>query len=196
MVERTQGRTVNAPERMAIAGAAVMLTVVMVTLSSFYVPDRAVVLSPWVAVETYEPRPYVIPSQYVQAVHYWADYYGVPHWLLARLLAYESTGDPMSGRWNPRAVSWLGAEGLAQIMPENVGLFSHLYKHDQPFDPFDPNDAIMGAAGYLADQRAESLSWRVAVMAYNGGIGHWRDPQRYGPWREESVTYVREVVGK
>lgn len=119
----------------------------------------------------------------------------VPVWIACRFIGQESVGNPLAGVWNERAVSRKGALGLTQTMPVNVGLFSELYFHGQPWDPFDPYQSIWAGLHYLADQHERTGSWRVALMAFNGGLGHWLDPKKYGEWQPESINYVRAILG-
>jgi soluble lytic murein transglycosylase-like protein len=177
-------------------GLVLMLIVICFTLSSFRAVEPPAFIMP-VADHEERPRPlpYVIPPEYQAWIVYYADETGVPVWMAARLFAQESVGDVLSGRWNPRAVSWMGAQGLAQIMPVNLGLFAIKYNDGKDIDPFDPETAIKVGLHYLADLRAVSGSWRVAVMAYNGGLGHWMNPRRYGDWQDESLAYARAILG-
>ena len=65
-------------------------------------------------------------------------------------------------RFNPRAVSPKGAQGIAQFMPgtaEERGLD----------DPFEPKSAIVHSASLLADLRREFGNFGLAAAAYNAG---------------------------
>lgn len=79
--------------------------------------------------------------------------------------------------FDPRAVSWAGAQGLMQIMPgtaSQLGLSSTAV--------FEPSQNIAAAARYIAmlqttfsdiHERRERLCFVLA--AYNGGVAHVRD---------------------
>jgi hypothetical protein len=176
-----------------LAGIVAMVTLSMTSFKP--VPEYAFVM-PTAIAERLTPLDYVIPPQYEWWVRDACERTGVPVWMAARLFSTESTGDPLSGRWNPRAVSWMGAQGLAQVMPVNVGLFSTLYFGGRPFDPFDPQQAIWAGTCYLADLHASTGSWRLALRSYNAGIGHFLNPKRYGEWPDESVSYSREILNE
>jgi len=173
-----------------------LLCALILSLSSFYSPPLAPPFTSPMAVKERRPAPlpYVLPLQYASWVIYYCDETGVPIWLACRMFGQESVGNPMAGAWDPDAVSWMGAQGLAQIMPVNLLPFSMLYNGGKPIDPFDPETAIRVGLRFLADLRGATGSWRLALLSYNGGLGHWSDPDRWGPWRAESTEYVRMIL--
>lgn len=79
--------------------------------------------------------------------------HNIPRGLLSRVAEQESA-------YNPEAISPAGAKGIMQIIPR---------WHPTLDDPFDPNEAIPYAAGYLRDNRERFGSWRRALAAYNMG---------------------------
>ncbi len=83
--------------------------------------------------------------------------YSIPPGGLRALIAAESA-------WDINAVSPAGAEGLAQFMPPTSA--------EWEVDPWDPIDAINGAARYLAWLRSRVPTWSAALAAYNWGIGN------------------------
>jgi hypothetical protein len=177
-------------------GLLAVFTAIGLSLSSF-----RTVFYPAFVVPTAEresrpvPQPYILPLQYAVWVIYYTDETGVPVWMACRLFGKESTGDPMSGRWDPTAVSYMGAIGLAQIMPENLALFAIKYNDGRPIDPRDPDTAIRVGLRYLADLHAQTGSWVIALRSYNGGIGHWLNPGYWGGWMDESIDYARAILG-
>lgn len=93
-------------------------------------------------------------------------------------------------RFNPRAVSPKGAQGIAQFMPgtaEERGLQ----------DPFEPNSAIVHSASLLADLRREFGNFGLAAAAYNAGaerVRSWLAGSGTLPW--ETRDYVQFITGR
>lgn len=120
-----------------------------------------------------------VPDHYAALVTSAATTHGLPPILLAALLQAESG-------FNPRAVSPVGAQGIAQFMPataRGVGLAN----------PFDPAEAIPAAARLLAGHLRTFGSVPLALAAYNAGPGA---VQRYGgvpPYRE-TQAYVARIT--
>lgn len=104
--------------------------------------------------------------------------HGVSPKLLAAVAKVESG-------YNPKAVSKAGAQGLMQLMPATArGLGVK--------DPFDPEQAINGAAKLLAGNLKEFKSLPLALAAYNAGGGN---VHKYGgiPPFSETQAYVPKV---
>jgi hypothetical protein len=93
-------------------------------------------------------------------------------------------------RFNPRAVSPKGAQGIAQFMPgtaEERGLY----------DPFQPKLAIVHSASLLADLRREFGNFGLAAAAYNAGaerVRAWLAGSSGLPW--ETRDYVQFITGR
>jgi hypothetical protein len=107
-----------------------------------------------------------------------AQKYGLDPALLAGVAKVESG-------YNARAVSGAGAEGLMQLMPGTArGL---------GVDPFNPAQAIDGAARLLKRNLDEFGSLPLALAAYNAGGGA---VHRYGgiPPYPETQAYVRNIL--
>ncbi|KFX18544.1 lytic transglycosylase [Pectobacterium parvum] len=87
--------------------------------------------------------------------------------------------------WNPRAVSPVGAQGLAQFMPTTADWFSSIVPELRANQPFNPAWAIRALTGYdrwlwtriSASNDCERMA--MTLSSYNGGLG-WlqRDKQR------------------
>ncbi len=90
--------------------------------------------------------------------------------LLYALLRQESL-------FNPQATSWVGARGLAQVMPETgQGIAQGLgLANFSPDDLYRPAVSVRFGAVYLKD-RLDDLGGNVqaALSAYNGGLGNAR----------------------
>ncbi len=106
--------------------------------------------------------------------------FSLPAGLLAAVAQAESGGDPS-------AVSSAGAQGLMQLMPATArGL--------GVADPFDPDQAITGAARLLAtDLDRFDGSVPLALAAYNAGPGAVTEYGGIPPYLE-TEHYVRTIT--
>jgi hypothetical protein len=110
-----------------------------------------------------------------------AQRYGINPALLYGVIRQESDFDPT-------AVSSAGAEGLAQIMPEN---FAGLGVSD----PFDPVQSIDAGAQMLAQNLATFGGDATdALAAYNAGVGAVTTYDGVPPYAQ-TQNYVRQVLG-
>jgi hypothetical protein len=117
------------------------------------------------------------------AVEQSAGEYELPVEFFARVIWQES-------RFNARAISPKGAEGIAQFMPATAD-FRGLA------DPFDPIAALHKAAGYLADLRKQLGNLGLAAAGYNAGPGRvsaWLAGQ--GGLPGETRNYVAVTTGR
>ena len=105
--------------------------------------------------------------------------YGVPSALLSAVARQESGYDP-------KAVSPVGAQGLMQLMPGTA-------RHLGVTDPFDPAQAVDGAARMLRDLTQRFGSTELAVAAYNAGPGAVLKYHGVPPY-PETQRYVRNVM--
>jgi hypothetical protein len=105
--------------------------------------------------------------------------YGVPAALLSAVAKQESG-------YNPHAVSPAGAKGLMQLMPGTARRLGVT-------NPFDPAQAVDGAARMLRDLTRRFGSTELALAAYNAGPGA---VLKYGgiPPYPETQRYVRNVM--
>ena len=106
----------------------------------------------------------------------------LPVEFLARVIWQES-------RFNARAVSNKGAQGIAQFMPQTAD-FRGLA------DPFDPIEALRNSASYLHDLRDKFGNLGLAAAGYNAGPGRvsaWLAGRRTLP--SETRNYVAIITG-
>src|SRR5437762_6718611 len=99
----------------------------------------------------------------------------LPPTFLANLIWQES-------RFNPRAVSPAGAEGIAQFMPTTAA-------RSGLADPFDPLQAIPASAQLLRQLKRQFGNWGLAAAAYNSG------PKRVTDWLARRTELPRETRG-
>jgi len=105
---------------------------------------------------------------------------GVPAQLLEAVASTESG-------FQPTAVSGAGAEGLMQLMPSTASSLG--------VDPFDPSEAITGAAKLLSNYHAKYGSWSVALAAYNAGPGAVQEYSGIPPYAQ-TQAYVQTVLSR
>ncbi|MCS6887494.1 MAG: lytic transglycosylase domain-containing protein [Chloroflexus sp.] len=108
------------------------------------------------------------PTPYAELVQQEATAFGVDPLLFYALIRQESL-------FNPAATSWVGARGLAQIMPDTGrGIAQNLgVSNFQLDDLYRPYVSIRFGAFYLG-RRIKDMngSWHGALAAYNGGLGN------------------------
>jgi len=91
-------------------------------------------------------------------------------------------------RFNPRAVSPKGAQGLMQIMPDTQHLLGLS-------EPFDPERNIAAGTRYLRDMLDKFQTEVMALAAYNAGPGAVAKHGGVPPF-EETKDYVLRVVDR
>jgi len=93
-------------------------------------------------------------------------------------------------RFNIKARSSAGAQGIAQFMPQTAASRGLL-------DPFDPFQSLPESASYLRELKARFGNFGLAAAAYNAGPG--RVARRLSGKTHlpaETVAYVRLVTGR
>jgi hypothetical protein len=98
---------------------------------------------------------------------------GLPVEFFARVIWQES-------RFNARAVSRAGAQGIAQFMPRTADWHGLV-------DPFDPIESLRHSASYLRDLRNRFGNLGLAAAGYNAG------PGRVSEWLAGHRTLPRET---
>ncbi|MEM6423093.1 MAG: lytic transglycosylase domain-containing protein, partial [Pseudomonadota bacterium] len=109
--------------------------------------------------------------------------HGVPKAYFAKLIWRES-------RFDARALSPKGAQGIAQFMPATAKLVGLK-------DPWDPAQAIPASAAHLADLRRDLGNWGLAAAGYNAGAGRvvrWLNGRSRLPG--ETRAYVQAITGQ
>jgi peptidoglycan DL-endopeptidase CwlO len=104
--------------------------------------------------------------------------HGVSPTLLASMAKTESN-------FNPRAGSPAGAQGLMQFMPATARSYG--------IDPWDPAQAIDGAARYMKSSLQQFGSLDKAIASYNAGGGAVQKHNGVPPY-PETQNYVRLVM--
>lgn len=121
-------------------------------------------------------------AQYNDAIQFAAKEFGVDPDVLHGIAYAES-------RYNPKAVSPKGAQGMMQFMPDTAKRFG--------IDPSDPEQAIFGAAQYLKENLDKFKGdYGKAVAAYNWGEN--RKEYEQSDWvkklPKETDQYVENVL--
>lgn len=131
--------------------------------------------------------------------------HGMDYELIMRQIKKESC-------FNPKAVSPAGAKGIAQFMPrtgKNYGLKTSA----DFFDPFKSIDAMVKHMSslyktYLRDkklnpQRNKATAYKLALMAYNAGVGtvisqrgvpKYRETKEYIGYIYKNMNYQPQIL--
>jgi hypothetical protein len=128
------------------------------------------------------PVPDVPIDKLCQALASAAEEHNLPVPFFARLIWQES-------RFRQSAVSPVGAQGVAQFMPQTAAAYGLE-------NPFDPIHALTVSARFLRELRDTFGNLGLAAAAYNGGSGrvqNWLARRAYLP--EETRNYVKTITG-
>jgi soluble lytic murein transglycosylase len=112
-------------------------------------------------------------------VEHYAKHYNLEPEFIAAIIDVES-------RWNARAVSDKGAQGLMQLMPATA-------RHFGAFDPFDPEQNIAAGTRYLT-----ALMWefhgdmRLVTAAYYAG-DRWVGARQLNYRNADVIAYVESI---
>lgn len=127
-------------------------------------------------------QPVLTTEELCEAVAVAAKERDLPAPFFARLIWQES-------RFDPRAVSPAGAQGVAQFMPKVAAAMGLT-------DPFDPRVALPTSAQLLQTLYRTFGNLGLAAAAYNAGPRRIQDwLARRGPLPEETRNYVRVITG-
>ena len=93
--------------------------------------------------------------------------------------------------FDPKAKSWVGAEGLGQFMPPTWKEWG------RGGDVTNPEDNISAQCRYMRWLLSRVTTWECAFAAYNWGIGNvlkvWQDPQWKKRLPEETRKYIERI---
>jgi hypothetical protein len=111
--------------------------------------------------------------------------FGVPELWIRRVMRQESGGQE-------DVVSWVGAMGLMQVMPDTYeGL---RYRYSLGGDPFDPHNNILAGTAYLREMY-DRYGSPGFLAAYNAGPNRLDSYLRNGtPLPTETVNYVASIA--
>ena len=138
-------------------------------------------------VATITPQEELAPSVYsrqelCEVIVAAAEAHDLPIGFLIRLIWQESGFDTQS-------VSRVGAQGIAQFMPETAA--------EMGIDPFDPAEALPASARFLRAQQQRFGNHGLAAAAYNAGPGRvrrWLAKRTRLP--RETRSYVYNITGR
>lgn len=110
-------------------------------------------------------------------------------WRLLASQAYQES------RFDPRATSWAGAQGLLQLMPATA-------RDNGVRDPYDPAQNVAGSVrftrylqGYWADKIPDpDERVRFVLASYNTGVGHVEDARRLAAKNGGRDTVWKDVA--
>jgi soluble lytic murein transglycosylase-like protein len=125
--------------------------------------------------------PDFVPARYEATISNAAQRWNVSATLIAAQIWQES-------RFNPRARSPAGAEGIAQFMPGTARAYGLK-------DPFDPAQAISAQAHMMRDLLREFGSVPLALAAYNAGSARVKACGCVPPI-PETVAYVAAILAR
>ena len=101
---------------------------------------------------------------------------------------------------NPIAVSYVGAQGIAQFMPRTWQEVKNDLEFPNIATPFDPVVAIPAAAYYLSKQAYKWTSKReeadricLAFASYNAGFGNILKAQKYAHGAVEYYPIIEQL---
>lgn len=119
-----------------------------------------------------------LPLPFIQEIEGAARAFGVPPWVLAAVVRQESA-------FNPQARSPKGALGLAQLLPETVGLPAAKL--------LQPKDNLQAGARLLSQLLARFQgAWEPTLAAYNAGEARIR-PAWEAAGRKEGPFFVEAL---
>lgn len=129
----------------------------------------------------------VIPLQYTSFIVKYSNKYGVDPALVAAVIMQES-------RFNPKAQSYAGAQGLMQFMPGTAATMAKETGRWPTYDIFDAETSVEFGAAHLRDLLGMyGGNAEMALYAYNTGTG---SASKYisNPAAISNYSYVKKVL--
>lgn len=129
----------------------------------------------------------VIPLQYSGFIVKYSNKYGVDPALVAAVIMQES-------RFNPKAKSFAGAQGLMQFMPGTAATMAKETGRWPTYDIFDAETSVEFGAAHLRDLlNMYKGNAELALYAYNTGTG---SASKYiaNPAAISNYSYVKKVL--
>lgn len=117
-------------------------------------------------------------DRYVDSIYALAEHYNVDPQLIKAVITEESC-------FNDQALSYVGAQGLMQLMPDTATWL-------KVADPLDPQQNLKGGVRYLASLQKEFENIELVLAAYNAGPGNVRRYAGIPPFAE-TQAYVQKV---
>lgn len=118
----------------------------------------------------------IYPQKFSDSVSKYSADYSVPEHLVYAVIYTES-------KFDPDAVSNVGAKGLMQLMPDTLSWLSRLMGEEERLELiFDPDTNIRYGTYYLRHLYDRFGSWDTALAAYNAGHGRvagWLKDKKY-----------------
>ena len=138
----------------------------------------------------------VYPLKYTEFIKKYSKQYGVDRALVAAVFMHES-------RFNPRAGSSAGAQGLMQFMPGTAATMAKETGHWPTYDIYDPETSVEFGAAHLRDLLVNyGGNLDKALAGYNAGTGTVDSWVRLNIFekvinnstsKSETINYVRKV---
>lgn len=125
--------------------------------------------------------PFTVPSEYQSIISKMSEKYNVPSDLIASVIQAESN-------YKSNAVSYTGAQGLMQLMPETA-------KELGVSNSFNVEQNIEGGTKYLSKMLSRyDGDTSKALAAYNAGAGNVDKYNGIPPFKE-TQNYVSKILG-
>jgi hypothetical protein len=133
----------------------------------------------------YYPPPGPPSDPWGPYIHEASGRFGVPELWIRRVMRQESGGQE-------DVISWAGAMGLMQVMPDTYGDLRSRY--DLGDDPFDPHNNILAGTAYIREMY-DRYGAPGFLAAYNAGPARLDSYLNNGrPLPDETVNYVAAIA--